>query len=296
MSEKKLWHNIENDLRPVSCVSMRQCQRISVLMPTLDLENGFAPGLETPDEVVQAFFRAFLPDFYFVNTPISRMRRHLQLIKRLSETPLIFDFYRPAGAQFTELTLCAHDDAQPGLLAKVAGTLAHLKISVHTAWIHTLRDPHAVESRRRVVLDTLILSESHLGRSRPLPTKTQSKVTQNLIPVLDSQINVSQLLSKSLNRATPLDIEDLSASQNGDGLCRLTLRAGDGLAVLYRVTRALAALKIDIAHAQINTHEKTVDDVFFVCRAGGTALDDAEIPSLMFALRKTLQNDTLEIE
>ena len=262
-------------------------------MPPSDLGHGFAPDLGTPDDVVQAFFRAFLPDFYFVNTPISRMRRHLQLVGRLSETPLILDFHRPIGAHFTELTICAHDDAQPGLLAKVAGTLAHLKIGVHTAWIHTLRDPNAVDSGRRVVLDTLILSESLWNRSRPLALRTQTKVTQNLDSALNGHVNISHLLLKTLNRAAPLKIEELSASQNGDGLCQLTLRAGDEIAVLYRVTRALAALKIDIAHAQINTHEKSVDDVFFVCRSAGVPLGDGEIPSLVFALREMLQNDTL---
>ncbi len=264
-------------------------------MPTFDLEHGFAPGLATPDEVVHAFFRAFLPDFYFVNAPISRMRRHLQLIRRLNETPFILDFHRPAGAQFTELTLCAHDDAQPGLLSKVAGTLAHLKISVHTAWIHTLIDPHAVESGRRIVLDTLILSEPFLGRSRPLSAKSQAQVTQTLTSILNENMSLSNVFCKGLKRAAPLVVEELSASQNGDGSCLITLRAGDNLAVLYRITRALAALELDIAHAQINTHEKTVDDVFFVSKAGGASLENAEIPPLLVKLRETLQNDVLDL-
>ncbi|PQV63835.1 hypothetical protein B1R32_10839 [Abditibacterium utsteinense] len=265
-------------------------------MSTLDLKHGFSPGEDTPDDVVQAFFRAFLPDFYFVNAPISRMRRHLQLVRRLPATPLILDFHRSAGAQFTELTLCAHDDAEPGLLAKVAGTLAHLKINVHTAWIHTLRDPHAVESGRRIVLDTLILSESRFGRSRPLSSKTQSRIADTMTPILSAQSSIATLLFKTLKRCTPLEIEDLSALPSSDGLCLITLRAGDDLAVLYRVTRALAALEIDIAHAQINTHEKTIDDVFFVCRAGGVPLENTEIPSLLFALRETLQNDNFEAQ
>ncbi len=263
-------------------------------MLSFDLNHAFAPGESTPDDVVQAFFRAFMPDFYFVNTPISRMRRHLQIIRRLPEAPLILDFHQPDGAHFTELTLCAPDDAQPGLLSKIAGALAHMKIEVHTAWIHTLFDPHDMESGRRIALDTLVLSESSLGQSRPLSAKTRERVARTLKPILKQQSGMSALLIKLSRRAPPLKIEELSATAHGNGLCRIVLRAGDDLTVLFRVTRALAMLKIDIAHAQISTPETLVDDVFFVRRAGGAPLENAEIASLLFALRETLQKDTLE--
>jgi hypothetical protein len=153
-------------------------------MPTLDFEDGLMPTTGPPDEVVHAFFRRFLPDFYFVNAPISRMKRHLELLRALPERPVIIDFFRPVGAHFTELTLCARDDAEPGLLSRVAGALAALKINVHTAWIHTLADPHNPSSERRVVLDTLILSEPYFGRNRPLSSKTQAKVTTTLTQIL----------------------------------------------------------------------------------------------------------------
>ena len=258
-------------------------------MPTLDLEHGFTPGLGPPDEVVIAFFRAFLPDFYFVNTPISRMRHHLKLIRALPTSPLIIHFYRPAGAHFTELTLCAGDDAQPGLLSKVAGTLAALNISVHTAWIHTLRDPHDIESGRRVVLDTLILSEKQSGMPRPLTEKTQTRVRETLTPILGGHTGVAQLFSKNGRRPSGLAIDEIFAAPAREGMCQITLRARDEATLLFRVTGALARLKLDIAHAQINTFETSVADVFFVGKTDGAAIGTEEIPGLLDQLRRELQ-------
>lgn len=263
-------------------------------MPTIDVENGFTPGSGPPDEVVHSFFRRFLPDFYFVNAPISRMRRHLELIRRLPEQPVIVDFYRPPGAHFTELTLCAHDDVEPGLLSKVAGTLTALKIHVHTAWIHTLTDPHHAQSGRRVVLDTLILSEPYFSRARPLSARTQHRVSDTLTQVLSGQKSLGQLMTKSLRRFQgPLIVHDLSASRTGDDYTLIKLRAADDNGVLYRVTEALAALHLDVAHAQINTFEKAIDDVFFVLNAQGRPLSEEETRQALVELRQMLQSDAV---
>lgn len=251
-----------------------------------------APANEPPDEVVLAFFRRLLPDFYFVNTPLSRMRRHFSIMERLPREPVILDFFRPSGAQATTLTLCAHDDAQPGLLSKVVGTLTALKINVHTAWIHTLSDPHAPQSGRRVILDTLILSESKFGRSRPLTPTTQDEVIAAFRPIFGAPDAEMPLLSRALRLTrAPLVIHDLSASPAAQGLTLLTLSTADATGVLFRATRALAALHLDVAHAQVNTSDNAVDDVFFVARADGTALTSEEYAPLIAQLRHLLQSE-----
>ncbi|RYG64910.1 hypothetical protein EON80_18335 [bacterium] len=260
-------------------------------MPTLDFEDGLMPGAGPSDEVVHSFFRRFLPDFYFVNAPISRMKRHLELLRELPNRPIIIDFFRPAGAHFTELTLCAHDDEQPGLLSRVAGTLAALKINVHTAWIHTLNDPHNANSGRRVVLNTLILSEPYFGRNRPLSVKTQTKVTAALTQTIEGD-GTAQIVIRALRRPHgPIQVHDLSSSTTAEGYTLIKLRAADDSGVLYRVTRALAALNLDVAHAQINTFEKAIDDVFFVHNSSGFALAEEDAAQAMSELREKLESD-----
>ncbi len=262
-------------------------------MPNLDLAPGLSLETAPPDEVVTAFFRAFLPDFYFVNTPISRMRRHLQLICALPQTPLTIDFQRSAAEHFTELTLCASDDDQPGLFSHVAGTLSALKLNIHTAWVHTLRDPHSIESGRRIVLDTLILGAKLGGRDRPLSDQTQGRVRQALTPVLGGQIDATRLLVRSLRRAPPIFLEEIAVRLDSEATCRITLRARDQHALLFRITRVLARQSFDIAHAQLNTSGGVATAIFWVTRSQGAPLVEADVPALLETLRPALENDVL---
>lgn len=260
-------------------------------MPTLDHENGLAPGYGPTDEQVHVFFRQFLPDFYFVNTPLSRMRRHLAFINNLPKEPIQIDFYRPPGARFTELTLCAHDELQPGLLSKVAGTLTALKINVHTAWIHTLANPSAPQSGQRVVLDTLILSETYFRRTRPLTLKTQKLIRQVLSDVLNGQADVDFLMARNTRRAQQaLDVCDLAATDAGP-YTLVKFCSSDDEGLLYRVTRVLSGLNLDIRHAQINTQDRSVDDVFFLTNESGEPLSEEEMGLMLERIRQKLSSD-----
>lgn len=262
-------------------------------MALRDAASGLAPGSNLPDSEVVGRLRALLPDFYFVNTPLSRMRRHLALLDTLSSERIILDFHRPPGAHYTELVLCSYDDTEPGLLAKVAGTLVALKINVHTAWIHTLSLPQENGEARQVVLDTLILSEPYFRRSRPLTLKTQAKIRDEMRAVLNGEVTVTELLIRQSRRPyPPLLVYELSAQEAPGPWTLIKLQAADDNGVLLRVTRALAALGLNIAHAQINTFEKSVDDVFFVSGKNGP-LSREETESTLARLRAGLLVDSL---
>lgn len=234
------------------------------------------------DEQVSAFFRRFLPDFYFVNTPLSRMRRQLQLLRALPEKPLQIEFHSPHGAQFTELMLCGYDQAQPGLLARVAGTLATLNVNVHTAWIHTLLDPHSPnDASKEVVLNTLILSENRFRRIRPLALRNCEAIEIALRKVI-----AAEAPAVAFSRS-PLQLNELSVTPAG----RYTLikvLAPDDSGALHTVAQAVAQLGLDIAHAQINTFENTVADTFFVTDAKGEPLEIEE--SVIAEQLRTLLN------
>ena len=261
-------------------------------MPKHDTYMGLVPGALSPDEQVTTFLRRYLPDFYFVNSPISRMRRHREILLALPQMPLgvIAQFHRAPGASFSELVLCARDEDQPGLLSHVAGTLVALGVGVHTAWIHSLDDPFGGEGT--VVLDTLLLSETLLGRARPLSAKTQKTVSQTLTDILNHNQDVTQLLeraSRTRQKAAhaPIQVSDLSATRAGN-YTLFKLRALHSSGALSRITRSLAQMKIAVAHAQINTFEREVDDVFFVTDANGLPFDDENTAHILAQLRDEL--------
>jgi [protein-PII] uridylyltransferase len=51
------------------------------------------------------------------------------------------------------------------------------------------------------------------------------------------------------------------------------VRAPDGIAVLYRITRALAGLGLDVRHAKVATLGAEVVDTFYVVEADGRKVD-----------------------
>ena len=234
------------------------------------------------DEQISAFFRLFLPDFYFVNTPLSRMRRQLQLLRALPAQPLQIEFHCPRGAQFTELMLCGTDQAQPGLLAQVAGALSTLGINVHTAWIHTLCDPHSGgETAGDVVLNTLILSENYFRRTRPLTQRSCEAVEAALRAIIAAD-------SPALPAATaPMQLHELSVTPAGR-YALIKVSAPNDSGALHRVAGAIAQLGLDVAHAQINTFENTVADTFFVTEADGSPLQIGRESALADQLRALL--------
>ena len=241
-----------------------------------------------PDEQISAFFRRYLPDFYFVNTPVSRMRRHLQLLRALPAQPLQIEFHCPPGAQFTELMLCGYDAAQPGLLAQVAGALSSLGIDVHTAWIHTLHDPHAPDAARprarEVVLNTLILSESSLQRTRPLTQRSREAVEAALRKITAPDALHAPTIAFA---PVPLALRELSVTPAGRYTLVKVLAANENGA-LHIVAQAIASLGLDIAHAQINTFENSVADTFFVTDAAGKPLPAADDQTIAEQLRLAL--------
>jgi UTP:GlnB (protein PII) uridylyltransferase len=257
------------------------------------------------DRVEVGTLRGVMPDLYFINTPAARMQRHLELLRRLPDEMLLLDFDRPLGTLLTELTLCAYDDCEPGLLAKVCGTLSALRVDIHTAFIYTVRDtlheqykgevPQSAQEPRWIVFDTFLLTEPYQGYDRPLSTETMRRVRHELTRVLEGQSTVEQLVSRARQRLRlPLTTCSIALS-NGEmgGHTRITLRAEANAGVLYRMANALAALGLNICIAQINTFEASTDDTFFVTDRRGGAVPEEELATIGRHLRALLQDSAL---
>lgn len=270
---------------------------------------------------ITAILRRVMPDFYFINTPAAHMTRHWSLLQRIQRTNRVLDFHRHAGARLTELTICAYDDIEPGLLSKVCGTLTALDIDIRSALIYTVngeklaqtigeenasstksgapeddktRDetPNAEKAApRAVVLDNLVLSEPILGREHALSERTQDVVRHEMNRVLDGKISVAQLMAQKRRRAfVPLQVQEIAAERReGELLTRLTLRMADSRGVLLRTTAALASMHLNICVAQINTlPDGTTSDIFFLSTQEGTALPHEQIEYLPSRLRTLL--------
>lgn len=255
------------------------------------------------DVHIEAALRRIMPDLYFINASGAQRRSHLQLLARLSGEQLILDFQERPGTPLTELTICAYDDAEPGLLSKVCGTLAALRLNIQTAFIYTVQSPAANPSddsesappHRWVVLDTLLLSEPYRGRTRALSRGTVQSVSDELTRILQGEVTVTQLLTQMHRRPyPPLHVHDIVATPGHP--TGLTLRAEDHPGVLYRTTVGLASLGLNIQVAQINTNLGIVDDIFFVTGVNGEPLSATATQEIAPQLRAMLQSSNAPVE
>jgi UTP:GlnB (protein PII) uridylyltransferase len=254
--------------------------------------------------------RSTMPDLYFVNTTAAQMKRHIQLLRRLPQEKLILDFHRPVGTLLTELTLCAYDGYEPGLLAKVCGTLSALRVDIHTAFIYTARDVlhnQSLDDRseirqdgkqpRWITFDSFLLTEPYHGHDGPLSADTMRRVRYELTRVLEGQVTAEHLLAKARHRTRPSITTCSIALNNGEmrGHTRITLRTETNPGVLYQMANALSTLDLSICIAQINTFEASTDDTFFVTDRKGQPVPEKELAAIGMRLRALLQDSAAPI-
>ena len=262
-------------------------------------------GAALQQSEASSHLRRVVPDLYFVNTPAPHMVRHWKLLRNLPQENIALDFHRHNGARLTNLTICAIDGTEPGLLSKVCGTLSAFNIDVKSALIYTARGEDLAQelsvsnieysnndfdASHGIVLDTLVLSEAYRGRERALSESTQKQVQTEIKRVLRGEQTVYRLLSRRRNRSyTPILLHDLAVSPDDNGGAIIKLRAQDSVGILYRTTTAISSLNLNIRIAQINTHDGMTDDLFFVSNANSEPLDKSECDRLAARLRTLLQ-------
>jgi UTP:GlnB (protein PII) uridylyltransferase len=132
-----------------------------------------------------------------------------------------------------------------------------------------------------------------------LTAKSIERTRTELLRVIKEETSVDQLLTKMRRHLhAPVNIYDL-AVVNRDmgpmlGVCTaISLRSADMIGLLYRTTRALAALELNIQVAQINSENGVAEDLFFVTDAQGAAWPDAGLETLATQLRSMLQSGTM---
>jgi [protein-PII] uridylyltransferase len=189
-----------------------------------------------------------------------------------------------AGAQVLRgdgdrLTVVAQD--RQGLFSRVAGVLALHGLAVLDAAVTTL-DGMALEVLR---------VESSFG-----PTIAWDKVVADLERVLEGRLALQARLAerarvyarperRSPVAEVPRVVVDNGASRDATVV---EVHAPDSIGVLYRITRALAELELDIVSAKVQTLGDRVVDAFYVRDASGGKLDD---PAVLVEVERALLHE-----
>jgi [protein-PII] uridylyltransferase len=161
---------------------------------------------------------------------------------------------------------------RPGLFAKVAGVLALHGLDVRTASAGQAVDGRAVE--------TFEVAPPVAGALPPWDV-----VARDLDAVLDGRLSLpDRLIKRSRDyarwyRRTAAGPAEPRVLVDNDASARATVvevRAPDGVAVLHRITTALANCGLDVRFARVSTMGHEVVDAFYVTDRSGAKVDDDE--------------------
>lgn len=162
------------------------------------------------------------------------------------------------------ITVVAGD--RPGLFSHIAGVLSLHGLDVLGAQAHS-DDEGMAASEFRVSADGPMhweRVERDLGRALAGQLALDARLSERAR-------TYARRRSMSAQPAVPQVRVDNSASSNATVV---EVRAPDGVGVLYRITKALADLALDIRHARVQTLGHEVVDTFYVRDPGGAKVTD----------------------
>ncbi len=201
---------------------------------------------------VDAFQRA-MPAHYLLTASVRRQLYHLALVRRLARERLIIEHRNLPNKGYTELTVCAYDAY--GMFYRTAGTIAAQNLNILRAQVFT--------GRNGITIDTFQITD----------------VEGRIIPHEDIWETVKSELRNALTGARRVPVPHIARREEGilsvpvsvsfdndasDSLTVIDITAQDRVGLLYRVTKTLYDLNLDIASAKIVTEGRLVMDSFYV--------------------------------
>ena len=219
----------------------------------------------TPDQI--RVYAEGMPLSYLLNTRPDQVARHIRMLESLQTHPSVVEFENEGGSAITSIHICTPEHPGPGLLSRIAGVLYAHEISVHGAQVFTR------QSDPPIALDT-IWADFH---GRPIPPFKCLELEQDLLAVLHDG-DVQAVLGRYRKQVPAADRPSSLRFNNtlSDGHTVIEMRSDDQPALLYRITRALAALGWNIHSARISTRGDEARDAFYVTGPDGGKLEDEE--------------------
>ncbi|MFF2504716.1 [protein-PII] uridylyltransferase [Streptomyces sp. NPDC058067] len=184
-----------------------------------------------------------------------------------------------------ELLIAVPD--QPGVLPAVAGVLALHRLTVRTAELRTLDLPAQVPGTA-LLLDWRVAAEYG-----SLPQA--ARLRADLVRALDGSLDIAARLAERdaaypRRRGTvPPPPRVTVASDASRHATVIEVRAQDAPGLLHRIGRALETADVRVRSAHVSTLGSNAVDAFYVTRADGAALPEADAASVARALEGALR-------
>ncbi|MHB1004705.1 MAG: [protein-PII] uridylyltransferase [Chloroflexota bacterium] len=214
-------------------------------------------------------FLASMPSTYLLSQPTEAVREQFALLQDLDGAPVRVLAKRATNGLYDEVTLVAPD--HPGLLWRVCGVFALHGVNILEARVYS--DDHGG------ALDVFRLAdafEAEIGEEK------RTAIVRDLTLALEGRLSLGYRLARKLKHYSPVrnqpERPPRVAVDNGGSTAYtiVEVHAPDRLGLLYRITRALSELDLDIHVAKVTTRGPEAVDVFYVRDQRGAKVDDPE--------------------
>ncbi len=204
-------------------------------------------------EEVDAFLGS-MPEAYLLYASTRRVLEHLDMLRRLPDDGLVIQYRHFPDRGYTELTVCAYDAY--GMFYRTAGTIASKNLNILRAQVYT--------SRRGVMIDTFQITDAQGGLC-PYDDAWES-LRVELRAALIGGTRTPEPGLYAANRHIPGALEPAVEFDNetSDVFTIIDITARDHVGLLYRVTRTLYDLNLDIGSAKIVTEGARALDSFYI--------------------------------
>ena len=199
-------------------------------------------------------FLASMPDQYVLHAAPQRVVDHLVMVKRLPSEKLVLQYRQVPDKGYTELTICAYDAY--GMFYRTAGTIAAKNLNILRAQVYT--------SRNGVMIDTFQITDpqgnlySYDDAWESVLRELRASLMNNRRPPEPGLYTSARQVPGTVEPAIEFD------NQTSESFTIIDITARDMVGFLYRVTRTLFDLNLDIASAKIVTEGARVMDSFYV--------------------------------
>ena len=220
---------------------------------------------------------------YLLHTPAAEIRRHVSLYEKLGDARFAVDVKKPKDRDYRIVTICAEDF--PGLFSTLAGVFALNSLGILTAQIHTWRN-HVGLDVFRVTTPKDTLFESRIW----------DRFQKHLEMALQGELDLGAALQEKerftrFKREFPSVLPDeiIVDNKSSDFFTIIEIHTHDFPGLLYHITSALLACKLDTWLAKISTKADQVVDVFYVRDFDGQKIiDPGQVASVREAIKLTL--------
>jgi [protein-PII] uridylyltransferase len=235
---------------------------------------------------------------YLHGTSPKRIAAHLGAIRRLKTGEVLVEETFNEELGMCEYTVITHDNLTPGIISKIAGTMAAEGLDILDAQIITRDDG--------IVVNTFQASDpDYVGVP---PEDRRASVAEAIIRVLKGEESLDQLMRQNTRLSTVCRLpatHQATEVEIDNGICdRLTVIdvfADDTQGLLYVITRAIFRLGLSVHAARISTRldddiqqslrtvgRHQVVDVFYVTDLNGAKIEDH---ARLEAIRSTIKHD-----